>query len=128
MVEDYKFEYKIAELDDNFGNCSICLNEINPGHPCKSSSSTECSHIFHTGCLDKWLEKKNTSPMCRCIIDKPKQRYNNIERIVSPIPIFINMLIRSSLFREELFNYIEELSENTDYTISNFSTFNQQST
>ena len=32
-----------------------------------------CSHIFHTGCLDKWLKIHNTCPNCREVIDEPKQ-------------------------------------------------------
>jgi hypothetical protein len=31
---------------------------------------TECGHIFHGGCIDKWLEEKTTCPVCRNTVDK----------------------------------------------------------
>lgn len=43
--------------------CSICLCENTPKH---RFVKTECGHIFHKRCLEKWLyTNKNTCPLCR---------------------------------------------------------------
>jgi len=72
---NYTFEYKIVEADDSFDDCPICLNALTPGHHCKRSS--RCSHIFHTGCLDKWLKTNNTCPICRYVIDEPNEQHDS---------------------------------------------------
>ena len=43
--------------------CSICLTDsINILNKC----TTQCSHNFCKGCLDKWFDKgKSSCPMCR---------------------------------------------------------------
>lgn len=41
------------------GICSICLNEV-------FTIPLECGHVFHTKCINKWLEQNNTCPNCRC--------------------------------------------------------------
>ena len=42
-------------------DCSICLEIILPD----TSTTTICNHIFHTECLNNWLEIKNSCPLCR---------------------------------------------------------------
>lgn len=42
--------------------CSVCLME-DPDY------CTECSHCFHTKCLDEWLHKNDTCPYCRKLIN-----------------------------------------------------------
>ena len=46
--------------------CSICLDSL------KSEVSTfPCGHIFHTDCIEKWLENgKNNCVQCRKIYDQ----------------------------------------------------------
>ncbi|CAN8308335.1 unnamed protein product [Cochlearia groenlandica] len=49
--------------------CSICLDDIScsdtkHGFPTKM----ECSHVFHSRCLKEWLQRKNTCPLCRCVL------------------------------------------------------------
>ena len=40
--------------------CSICLEE------CKTSTKQlTCGHVFHKKCINKWLNKKKTCPLCR---------------------------------------------------------------
>ena len=39
--------------------CSICLNEV-------FAIPMECGHVFHTKCINKWLEQNKTCPNCRC--------------------------------------------------------------
>lgn len=60
---------------DQIVTCSICLNDINlkpddlflfnknMGH------KLPCEHIFHYKCIKRWIEKNDTCPYCRSIID-----------------------------------------------------------
>lgn len=42
--------------------CSICLDDFSQNSRLKK---IECSHFFHTNCLDRWLLEHNKCPMCR---------------------------------------------------------------
>mgnify|MGYP001488976592 CR=1 FL=1 len=44
------------------GMCGICMDE---NAPTVDLIQTECSHVFHKGCLRPWLQRKRTCPMCR---------------------------------------------------------------
>lgn len=63
-----RIEEQIKDLDDRYskmikGDCNICFETI-------SSPVLEpnCQNIFCGKCLLKWLEKKNTCPLCRNIV------------------------------------------------------------
>ena len=43
--------------------CNICFDPI-----CKKLYATECNHHFHIDCIVPWLHKKNTCPVCRCVL------------------------------------------------------------
>lgn len=45
--------------------CRICLLDFNTE---SIKKRTKCQHEFCEVCLDKWLEKENTCPICRTII------------------------------------------------------------
>ncbi len=45
--------------------CSICLENITKG-----KKKIECNHEFHLKCIDEWLIKSNTCPLCRTPIKK----------------------------------------------------------
>lgn len=57
--------------------CSICLDKIEIElEECTEkqallTQTLECSHSFHTGCLQTWLKKKFSCPMCRQDVEKP---------------------------------------------------------
>lgn len=47
--------------------CAICLEDFVEGESCQVLPA--CNHIFHTNCIDHWLTKKLTCPICRnCIL------------------------------------------------------------
>ena len=52
-----KIKEEEAHLD-----CCICLANFD-----KEAQVTElnCKHIFHTECLEKWMETKTICPFCR---------------------------------------------------------------
>ena len=46
--------------------CGICLNSLNETEVC---GNMKCKHYFHCECIQKWLENKNTCPVCRADFD-----------------------------------------------------------
>ncbi|XP_075475477.1 putative RING-H2 finger protein ATL21A isoform X1 [Primulina tabacum] len=47
----------------NGDSCPICLEEFHPSARLRRLS--KCDHRFHAPCLETWLEKKTTCPVCR---------------------------------------------------------------
>ena len=46
--------------------CSICLSDYQPAD---EISYLTCNHHFHQTCLTPWLERDNTCPTCRQIVE-----------------------------------------------------------
>ncbi|XP_062226538.1 brassinosteroid-responsive RING protein 1-like [Phragmites australis] len=46
------------------GDCAVCLGGIGGGDEVRRLSN--CRHVFHRGCLDRWMEHdQRTCPLCR---------------------------------------------------------------
>ncbi|KAK7335184.1 hypothetical protein VNO80_26960 [Phaseolus coccineus] len=45
------------------GECAICLEEFRVNQLCQVFPV--CKHIFHSDCIDHWLQKKLNCPICR---------------------------------------------------------------
>lgn len=43
--------------------CTICRNTFNNQEICRKINN--CSHYFHQSCVDSWLVRNHTCPMCR---------------------------------------------------------------
>jgi hypothetical protein len=52
--------------------CSICLDEIEDS---SDYIKLQCSHYFHSNCINQWLSKSNLCPYCRNIIKDTYQIY-----------------------------------------------------
>jgi len=50
-----------AILDDY---CMICMDKYKARE--YKRIIPKCNHFFHKKCIDKWLKKKATCPVCRC--------------------------------------------------------------
>jgi len=50
------------------GECAICLEEVGEGEAVKMIAY--CRHVFHAECIDRWLEKQVTCPVCRCCCER----------------------------------------------------------
>lgn len=46
------------------GQCAICFETFKAGEHVRVLP--HCNHVFHARCLDPWLLKKGSCPMCRC--------------------------------------------------------------
>jgi hypothetical protein len=52
------------KLNDTEKECSICIDTIRIDECIKD---LPCKHDFHTSCLNVWLDKQNTCPLCRTV-------------------------------------------------------------
>ena len=44
-------------------SCSICLRDIS-----NNSKRLDCNHLYHKLCIDRWLLRKDTCPICRSVV------------------------------------------------------------
>lgn len=62
---NYYFTQYLKQLKESpnhdCSSCSICLDEINHDHV----TTFECNHKFHLSCLNQWVNKSATCPVCR---------------------------------------------------------------
>lgn len=49
------------QLTDN--TCPICLGEYRPKETLRTIP--QCNHYFHANCIDEWLRRNATCPLCR---------------------------------------------------------------
>ncbi|RAL51049.1 hypothetical protein DM860_005405 [Cuscuta australis] len=53
-----------SELVDPPESCAVCLYEFDGGDEIRRL--TNCRHVFHRGCLDRWMDHdQKTCPLCR---------------------------------------------------------------
>ena len=43
-------------------NCPICLSDFEVG---EKKSTLPCMHCFHCGCIERWIKKKKSCPICK---------------------------------------------------------------
>lgn len=53
--------------------CAICLDGYKKGE--KATTLPECKHQFHTECVEIWLERNATCPVCRRLADESLRDY-----------------------------------------------------
>ena len=46
--------------------CTICLLQYTE----ETKKATECQHIFHQECIDRWLQENNSCPLCRHVLQQ----------------------------------------------------------
>ena len=59
-----RIEHGVVDDHLEYGQdtCSICLD----GYECENRVRVlRCNHVFHTGCIDNWLRRRPTCPMCQ---------------------------------------------------------------
>jgi len=49
------------EEEKNEDECSICYERISE----KESVKLKCKHVFHKDCMEQWVKKSGTCPLCR---------------------------------------------------------------
>merc|ERR1712125_78940 len=43
-------------------SCMVCLADFTKGEWCRR---LPCRHVFHQGCIDEWLTRANSCPICK---------------------------------------------------------------
>ncbi|KAJ4837175.1 Homeobox protein B-H1 [Turnera subulata] len=72
-----KFEDLSAADGDLPESCAVCLYEFEGGAEIRWLKN--CKHIFHRGCLDRWMDQdRNTCPLCRTsfVPDEMQEEFN----------------------------------------------------
>ena len=80
---------KFSELVDPPDSCAVCLYEFEEQDEIRRL--TNCRHIFHRGCLDRWMAyDQKTCPLCRTpfIPDDMQDSFNERLWAASGIPEF----------------------------------------
>ncbi|TKY69442.1 RING-H2 finger protein ATL47 [Spatholobus suberectus] len=58
------FHYEFTSGSEEYVDCAVCLRKIGEGDG--EIRVLRCEHVFHKGCLDRWVGFKNaTCPLCR---------------------------------------------------------------
>lgn len=73
-----------TELYDLFGEtafCAVCQEDVQEGERIRAIQ--DCHHAFHSACVDPWLLKKGTCPVCRASLQGPSTTdiVSNIYRV-----------------------------------------------
>ena len=62
------------------GNCQICFEALDASSDAPATSSqqtggtTSCGHVYHTSCLEQWLNQKPECPVCRATMSRSRAR------------------------------------------------------
>ena len=61
------FNYHSVVNDGEEHECAICMGIIDTTNP-NEIMVTPCHHVFHTGCLLRWMDEQMICPICRASI------------------------------------------------------------
>ena len=56
------FVVKEKNKNNNNTNCPICLGKFKLG---EKESSLPCLHFFHSNCIENWLKRNKSCPVCK---------------------------------------------------------------
>nr|GMD19658.1 E3 ubiquitin-protein ligase RHA2B-like [Ipomoea batatas] len=65
---------------DGAVDCAVCLCKIDEGEEVRD---LKCNHIFHRGCLDRWLGTgRITCPLCRTHLKPPTRLLEDHQEVI----------------------------------------------
>ncbi|GAB4845516.1 hypothetical protein Ancab_038921 [Ancistrocladus abbreviatus] len=68
LLQRVKREELEREDGDQDGSCAICLEKLTAKEEEAEVLRLPCSHVFHGGCILKWLERHDSCPLCRFVL------------------------------------------------------------
>jgi len=72
-----------CEASDDFRpECAICIENIKVNEWYKQLP--ECEHYFHADCIDRWLRRQDSCPLCRRTVEIPELDYSSDLSDVEP--------------------------------------------
>lgn len=66
-----KFRWPPAESVSQ-ATCMVCLTDFAIGDECRR---LPCNHVFHTTCVDEWLQRCTDCPLCKANVDRAVRQY-----------------------------------------------------
>ena len=57
----FKYKKRRGEEEEEQMQCAICLDELNDEDEVRR---IPCMHVFHTNCIDRWLQDHKKCPVC----------------------------------------------------------------
>ncbi|OXU24842.1 hypothetical protein TSAR_015111 [Trichomalopsis sarcophagae] len=70
-----EIEYK--DKLDKREQCPVCIRDFETGNTAKA---LPCEHNFHKECIEPWLEKTNSCPLCRYELPTDDEDYENYKK------------------------------------------------
>lgn len=92
---------QITELFDLFGEnafCNVCYEDVKEGE--RVRSLLECTHIFHSVCIEKWFHEKTICPTCRKIYILPALEVKPVEPIDDIERLFLTWTVIHGILRK----------------------------
>ncbi|XP_073029419.1 NEP1-interacting protein 2-like [Primulina eburnea] len=59
-------EFDSSEAESRSRNCAVCFQDVMDGERARLLPS--CRHLFHIHCIDQWLTRRPTCPLCRQLV------------------------------------------------------------
>lgn len=60
-----EMQFSLAKSDGDGGGCAICLTDFRERESLRLRLLPHCGHVFHVTCIDQWLRRQTTCPICR---------------------------------------------------------------
>uniref|UniRef100_A0A453J8G8 RING-type domain-containing protein n=1 Tax=Aegilops tauschii subsp. strangulata TaxID=200361 RepID=A0A453J8G8_AEGTS len=61
---------------DTIGYCPVCLEPLRAGSG-DIRAAHACGHVFHSRCIERWVRRRGSCPVCRCTVRfNPNSTYN----------------------------------------------------
>jgi len=88
------------DFSDGDRTCIICREEM------QSAKKLNCGHIFHVRCLQSWLRRQLSCPVCRANVEVSTRGSNTRNEAVS---VLRNYLVHATHFISEAFTSIRRM-------------------
>jgi hypothetical protein len=106
--------FQLTEPDQKQSLCLICQIEFNETPTSNLSKIIDCSHIYHTQCIEKWFEYNESCPICRKKLSETTE-----PNLLQFILLFLSLQQSPPLFPENdvsLHTYETQALSNTAFT------------